>query len=99
MTFSEILRVFPKTSWLFFRSLFILCLKLVHVLHAKHEVIPLYKGGIRMNFKKRIIALCLVTAAALSLVFAAPAKQAKHADDGSAILLCDPWEEHDHKYC
>ena len=52
-----------------------------------------------MNFKKRIIALCLVTAAALSLVFAAPAKQAKHADSGSAILLCDPWEEDIYKRC
>ena len=52
-----------------------------------------------MNFKKRIIALCLVTAAALSLVFAAPAKQAKHADDGSAILLCDPYDEDIYKHC
>lgn len=52
-----------------------------------------------MNIKKRIIALCLVTAAALSLVFAAPAKQAKHADGGSAILLCDPYEESAYKRC
>lgn len=52
-----------------------------------------------MNFKKRIIALCLVTAAALSLVFAAPAKQAKHADDGSVSLLCDSYEEGYYKHC
>lgn len=52
-----------------------------------------------MNFKKRMIALCLVTAAALSLVFAAPAKQAKHADDGQTILLCDPYEEEAYKRC
>lgn len=52
-----------------------------------------------MNFKKRIIALCLITAAALSLVFAAPAKQSKHADGGQVSLLCDSYEEGPYKYC
>lgn len=52
-----------------------------------------------MNFKKRIIALCLVTAAALSLVFAAPAKQSKQTDGDSAILLCDSYEESQYKHC
>ena len=52
-----------------------------------------------MNIKKRIIALCLVTAAALSLVFAAPAKQAKHADGEPAILLCDPYDVDYYKNC
>ncbi|MDE5818673.1 MAG: hypothetical protein K2N41_06445 [Lachnospiraceae bacterium] len=52
-----------------------------------------------MNFKKRIIALCLVTAAALSLVFAAPAKQSKHADGGQAPLLCESYEESCYKHC
>ncbi|MBD5533799.1 MAG: hypothetical protein HDQ98_16675 [Lachnospiraceae bacterium] len=52
-----------------------------------------------MNFKKRIVALCLVTAAALSLIFAAPAKQSKQADGKPAILLCDPYEEYDYKHC
>lgn len=52
-----------------------------------------------MNFKKRIVALCLVTAAALSLVFAAPAKQAKHADGGQAVHLCDSYEDYEHKHC
>ncbi|MDE6420007.1 MAG: hypothetical protein K2K87_05705 [Lachnospiraceae bacterium] len=52
-----------------------------------------------MNFKKRMIALCLITAAALSLVFAAPAKQARQTDGEPAILLCDPYEESDYKHC
>lgn len=52
-----------------------------------------------MNFKKRIVALCLVTAAALSLVFAAPAKQAKHADGEQVSLLCDSYEESVYKRC
>ncbi len=52
-----------------------------------------------MNFKKRIIALFLITAAALALVFAAPSKQAKHPDSGSPILLYDPYEESDYKRC
>lgn len=52
-----------------------------------------------MNFKKRMIALCLVTAAALSLVFAAPAKQSNAAGAEQGSLLCEFYEEVEYKRC
>lgn len=52
-----------------------------------------------MTIKKRIIALCLATTAALSLMFAAPAKQIQHSVSGQATLLCEFYEDCAAKRC
>ncbi len=52
-----------------------------------------------MNIKKRFVAICLVTAAALSLVLSTPAKCTKITEGGQSSLLCDLYEEPAAKRC
>lgn len=51
-----------------------------------------------MNFKKRLVTLCLVTIAALSLIYTASAKKNTTVSTKSHFLLCDSYEEAGYKY-
>lgn len=50
-----------------------------------------------MNFKKRLVTLCLVTIAALSLIYTASVKKNTTINTESPFLLCDSYEEADYR--
>lgn len=52
-----------------------------------------------MNFRKRLVALCLVTAAALSLILSASVKCTAHVENEQISLLCESYDDYAKKYC
>lgn len=52
-----------------------------------------------MNFRKRLVALCLVTAAALSLILSASVKCTAHVENEQIPLLCESYDEYPKKVC